>query len=181
MSPGQIAALVAAAVAAFWILGAYNRLVGLRNAIDQAWAKVEAAQRQRGAAVAPLVAALREPLAAEHGALDTLQAAQGASTQATAAMAARPVPAGAAARWLAAESALTSAASRVLALVEQHPDVSAREPVAGLVRAWHEEAPRLGFARQLFNEAARSHDEALAQFPTRLLVPLFGFGPAGRI
>jgi LemA protein len=96
-------------------------------------------------------------------------------------MATRPVAGGAAAGWLTAESALTAAASRVLALVDQHPDIHTREPVAGLVQTWHEGVPRLGFARQWFNEAARIHDEALAQFPTRLLVPLFGFGPAGRI
>ncbi|MDP1646621.1 MAG: LemA family protein, partial [Rubrivivax sp.] len=88
MSQEQIAALVAAAVAVFWMLGAYNRLVALRNDIGQAWATVEEAQRQRGASVAPLVAALREPLAAEQGALDALLAAQGASAQATAALAA---------------------------------------------------------------------------------------------
>jgi LemA protein len=177
----QIAALLLAAVAVFWALGAYNRLVGLRNAIGQAWARVEEAQRQRAAAVAPLVAALREPLAAEHGALDALLAAQGASTQATTAMSARHAPAAAAAQWLAAESALTAAASRVFALLEQQPALVAQEPLAGLVRTWRELTPRLGFARQLFNDAASSYDEALAEFPTRLLVRLFGFGRAGRI
>jgi len=181
MSREQVAALVLAAVAVFWILGAYNRLVALRNAIDRAWAKVEEAQRLRAAAVAPLVAALREPLAAEQGALDALLAAQGASTQATTAMSARKAPDGAATQWLAAESALTAAASRVFALLEQQAALSAQEPVAGLVRTWHELAPRLSFARQLFNDSAAAYDEALAQFPTRLLVPLFGFGRAGRI
>ncbi len=131
--------------------------------------------------MAPLVAALRDPLAAEHGALDTLLVAQVASARATAAMASRPLPDGAVANWIAAESALTAAASGVLALVEQHATVRAAEPVAGLVQGWHEAGPRLGFARQLFNESARAHDEALAQFPTRLLVPLFSFRPAGRI
>jgi LemA protein len=36
MTRNQIAALVVAAVLAFWMVGAYNRLVGLRNAIGQA-------------------------------------------------------------------------------------------------------------------------------------------------
>jgi LemA protein len=53
--------------------------------------------------------------------------------------------------------------------------------VAGIVRAWHEREPRLAFARQLFNDAAQTYDAALVQFPTRLLVRLFGFGPAGRL
>jgi len=105
MSQEQWAALVVAAVAVFWMVGAYNRLVALRNDIGQAWATVEEALRQRGASVAGLAAALREPLAAERGALEALLSAQGASAQATAAMAARNVAAGTAANWVAAESA----------------------------------------------------------------------------
>jgi len=181
VSGEQIAALLAAAVGVFWVLGAYNRLVALRNELGQAWAKVEEAQRQRGASIAPLVVALREPLAAEHGALDALLSASGASTQATSAMASRVAAAGAAASWVAAEGALTAAASRIFALLEQHAELHTQEPVAGIVRAWHEREPRLAFARQLFNDAAQTYDAALVQFPTRLLVRLFGFGPAGRL
>ena len=40
---------------------------------------------------------------------------------------------------------------------------------------------RLGFARQLFNETAQPYNEAIAAFPTRLLVGLFRFGAAGRL
>ena len=181
MTLGQIAALLLAAVAVFWALGAYNRLVALRNAVGQAWAKVAEAQRQRGEAVKPLVAALRVPLAAEHGALDALLAAQGASEQATLAMAAQPLSARTAANWMAAEAALAAAASRVFALLEQHPELRAREPVSGLAQACRALDPRLAFTRQLFNEAALTYDEALAQFPTHLLVRLFGFRRAGRI
>jgi len=181
MSWEQIAALVVAAVAVFWMLGAYNRLVALRNEIGQAWAKVEDALRQRGDAVAPLVVALREPLSAEQGALDALLAAHGQSTQATSALGMRAVAAAEAAQWVAAESALTAAASRIFALLEQHAELRAREPVAGIVHTWHEVEPRLVFRRQKFNEAAFTYNAALEQFPTRLLVSLFGFRRAGRI
>jgi LemA protein len=181
MSWEQIAALVVAAVTGFWMLGAYNRLVALRNGIGQAWAKVEQAQRERTETVATLVAALREPLAAEHGALDALLAAQLQSVQATAALAARTVAAGAAAEWVAAEGALTAAASRVFALLDQHAELRSQEPVSACVAAWRALEPRLTFRRQLFNEAAFAYNEALSQFPTRLLVRLFGFKRAGRI
>ena len=45
--------------------------------------------------------------------------------------------------------------------------------------ALRDAAQRLGFARQLFNDAVRHHNEAVQQFPTRLLAGLFGFGLAG--
>lgn len=181
MSGEQIAALAVAALLVFWMLGAYNRLVAMRNDIGQAWSKVDETLRRRAATVAALVAALREPLAAEQGALDALLTAQGASTQAAEALAARTVSEPRAAAWRLAEGALTAAASRVLALVEQQADLRLHEPLAGLVRGWHEQQPRLAFARQLFNETAGAYNEALTVFPTQLLVRLFGFGRAGRL
>jgi len=168
MNTEQVAALVGASVLVFWMLGAYNRLVALRSAIGVAWTKVDQALRERAETVAPLVTALREPLAAEHGALDALLAAQQQSLQATAALAAGTVAVGTAADWVAAEGALTAAASRVFALLDQHAELRAQEP-------------RLAFRRQSFNEAAFSYNAALQQFPTRLLVRLFGFARAGRI
>ena len=46
---------------------------------------------------------------------------------------------------------------------------------------WLDASKRLRFARQLFNEAAGPYDEAIAAFPTRLLVSAFRFEPAGRL
>jgi LemA protein len=53
--------------------------------------------------------------------------------------------------------------------------------VAANTRSWREADARLAFARQLFNEAAEAYNAAIALFPTRLLVPMFRFGKAGRI
>ena len=53
--------------------------------------------------------------------------------------------------------------------------------MAPLVKALREAEPRLGFARQLFNEAVQAYNDAVRLFPTRLLARLFGFGTAGRL
>ena len=181
MSGEQISLVALAAVLMFWAVGAYNRLVQLRSAIAGAWAKVDDALRQRSAAADALQAALREPLAAEQGALEALQNAQGASAQATAAMAACTVADDTAAHWVAAEGALAAAASRVFALLDQHAELRAQDPVSTPVAAWGAWEPRLVYRRQKFNEAAFIYNAALTQFPTHLLVPLFGFRRAGRI
>ena len=181
MTNQQLAGLVLAAVLVFWMVGAYNRLVALRNAISAAWARIDAALRHRGQATAPLVQALREPLAAEQGALDVLLAAHGQAHTAAAAMGAHPLAAAAAAAWLAAETALAAAASRVLALLEQHTELRADAAVLALVATWREGELRLGFARQMFDAAAQTYNEAAAQWPTRWLARLFGFSAAARI
>ena len=40
---------------------------------------------------------------------------------------------------------------------------------------------QLVFARQLFNTAALSYNQAVHQFPTSMLAPLFRFAPAGQL
>jgi LemA protein len=181
LSAQLITLLALAAVLMFWAVGAHNRLVALRNAIGESWAKVDEALRQRGAAADALTAALREPLAAEAGALDTWQAALAEAARAAATMSARPVAPNHAAAWVACEAAVAAAASRVFALLEQQADLRQQAPVDASVSAWGEARTRLGFARQLFNEAALKYNDAIAAFPTRLLVGLFRFGAAGRL
>jgi LemA protein len=76
---------------------------------------------------------------------------------------------------------MAAAGSRVLALLEQHPQVQGQPGVAGHLAALREIEPRLAFARQLFNEAAQTYNQAARQFPTYLLTRLYGFGTAGRL
>jgi LemA protein len=180
-STQQVVVLALAALLLFWVVGAYNRLVALRNAIGLAWAKVDESQRQRAQAAEPLLAALREPLAAEQGALNALQATLAEATRAAALMSARPVVQAHAATWVSAEAALSAAASRVFALFEHDVALRSQAGVAAPAAAWREAVTRLGFARQLFNEEAVAYNEAIALFPTKLLVPMFRFGPAGRV
>ena len=181
MSTPLMVAAAIAALAFFWMLGAHNRLVGLRNQILAAWGKVQDTLTQRTAALQPLVAALREPLAAEQGALDALLAAHTEAQRAAAVLQAGPIQVAPAQAWVAAEAALTAAASRVTALLEQDLELRSQDSVAVPAAALRDAQSRLAFARQAFNEAATDYNDALALFPTRLLLPVFRFGPAGRI
>ncbi len=181
MSTRQIAALALAAVLVFWVLGAYNRLVAQRNGIVDAWARLHEALRQRAAAVEPLAAALRGPMAAEQGALDALLQAHALAVRAAADMSARPVREVHAQAWVAAEAALSAAASRVLALLDQEAELRAQPPVAALLAGWNDAMARLPFLRQLFNEVASDYNAAAAQFPTSLVARLFSFGRCGRL
>ncbi len=181
MNTGLLAVLVVAAVLLFWVIGAYNRLVVMRNGIADAWGKMQDALAQRGAAVVPLVAALREPMAAEQGALDTWLAAHADATKTASAMAAKPMVEANAQAWVAAETALAAAASRVLALLDQHGEFSHTDPVAALATTWREGQARLPFARQLFNDAAMAYNDAIALFPTQLVARGFGLSRAGLI
>ena len=87
ISTTQWVLLAAAAVLVFWMVGAYNRLVALRNRIGAAWQQVHGALQRRDAVLQPLQAAIVGPLAAERGALDALGCALERARQAAMALA----------------------------------------------------------------------------------------------
>jgi LemA protein len=173
--------VAAAALLLFWMLGAYNRLVSLRNGIGTAWTQVDEAIQRRAAAVVPLVTGARDQLPDEQGALDAVLAALTPVQAAADALRPRPVHAPGVQTLAAAEAALSAALARLLSLLEHRPDIATDAALAPHLATLRDAAQRLGFARQLFNEAARLYNDAAHQFPTRLLTRLFGFRAAGTL
>ncbi len=171
--------LLLVAVAALWVLGAHNRLAGLRRAVVEAGSRVDATLRRRDDTLGGLQVALRVPLAAEPAALGALATAQSRAMQAAQALARQPLDPETARDWAAADAQLAAAAARVLALLQAQ--TPADPALQALLAAWHEQADELAFARRLYNEAAQRHDDALQQWPTRLLAPLLRARPVGRL
>jgi LemA protein len=179
---GQWSALLAGAVLVFWMVGAYNRLVALRNAIGAAWAQVEEQLQRRRQALEAMVSALRPALPEESNALDALTGALLQLQAAADAVRARPVSASLVTVLGTAEQVLGTALARLLAVLEHHPQL--RDDMPEVAQGLHDlkdGEPRLAFARQLFNDAAQAYNDAARQFPTRLLTQLYGFGTAGRL
>jgi LemA protein len=181
MSGEQLWVIGVAALLLFWLLGAYNRLVALRNAIAAAWAQVDAALQRRGAAIAALVSGLRTRIPEEQGALDAVLLAQAGVQGAADALRPRPALAERAHLLVLSETTLSAALARLLALLDQQPALCQDDTLAPHLAALQDSTPRLAFARQLFSDAAKVYNDAARQFPTRLLAQLFGFGPAGEL
>jgi len=181
VSGGQIASLAIAAALVFWIVGAYNRLVSLRTAIGAAWAQFEEPVQRREQALAPLVVHLREPLAGEHSSLDAVVGALAQLRSTAEAVRARPVQVAALGVFVSQEAQLGAALARLFALVDQQPGLRESVEVAARVAEVQAAIQRMAAARQWFNDIAASYDAATRQWPTRILVPWFGFGPAGRL
>ena len=182
MTTGQLTLLAVVAVLVFWMVGAYNRLVALRNAIGVAWSQVDDQLQRRRVALEPMAAALRPELPDDATAPDALLGALLQVQAAADAVRTRPVSAAHVAALGTAEQVLTTGLARLLALLEHHPLLRDGMPeVAQGLQALQDIEPRLHFARQLFNDAAQAYNRAARQFPTRLLAHLFGFGTAGRL
>ena len=117
---------------------------------------------------------------AEQGALDAWRGAMLQVRQAADALRSRPVMAPLAQGMVNAEANMAATGSRVRALLDQHPEVLALPEAAEHLATLREVEPRLVFARQVYNDAAATYNQAARQFPTQLLTRLYGFGTAGR-
>jgi LemA protein len=181
MSSTQWLLLAALVVCIFWMVGAHNRIVGLRAAIVEAWAQVDALLEQRGEVIQTLANALWDLWPTGRGAVDALRSAQAQLQAGAQAVRARPSHAAAAASLATAEAAFNAMVARVLNQVESEPTLHAHETVATQMLALFAFGPRLLEARQRFNQASAVYNAAIAQFPTRLLAPVFRFEAAGSL
>lgn len=157
----------------FWVLGAYNRLMGLRNVLTVAWGQLDELLTRRDVALEQLVAAARPHLSDEVASVQAVVLAQERQRQATRAVRAQPGRAAVLQQWREAELAMTSPLARLHALIEQRPELAESEAVRPVLAQLAGLGTRIGHARQGFNEAAGVLAQALTEWPTRLLTGLF--------
>jgi LemA protein len=181
MSTGGWIGLGAAAVLLFWVVGAYNRLMALRTHIGDACRQVGTLLQARAAAADVLVKAASELMPSEQAALDAWLSAHQQVGAAVDALGAKPVVAALAAQLLGAEAAQAAAGARVSALIDQVPALQADSANQAVRESLRDLDARLVFARQLFNDSAQRYNDAVREWPTRVLARALGFGTAGRL
>jgi LemA protein len=162
-------------------VGGYNRLMALRNRIGEAFVQLADALQMRTDAVAPLAQVLQELLPGELASLEALRATLGHHEQALAAARQQATSAEAMSRLLAAEGDLAAALLRVQALLDRRGDLAAEPGVQQRLAQLHHADGRITFARQLFNQAVLTYNDAREQFPTRVLAHLFRLQPASAL
>ena len=175
MSTAQIILWVAAAALLFWAVGAYNRLVRMRSAIVRQFAAVDAQFRERQALLEQLIDTLVQAL--PHAA-ERLAALRAACFQADAACAharLRPGAVSAITSLRLADDIVGEARARLP--VQSAPGLALAPLNAQLAVT----DVTLAFARRQFNDTVADYNLAVRQFPTLLLVGLFGFRAAGTL
>ena len=181
MTSPQIVAALIATVLVFWAVGAYNRLVNLRNRIAQAFAPLDAQTQLRHALLARWL--LSMPLFVDHApqAADAVRAAGAQLQSACDALRNRPSAARPATSLRLAEETLAAARARFNAELPARPELLAGVEAAVLADELAAADSTLGFARAQFNDATRAYNDALHQFPTGVVAGLFGFRAAGTL
>ncbi len=144
----------------------YNRLVRLRNRVDNAWAQIEVQLKRRWDLIPNLVETVKGY--AEHE-RETFQAVTEARTRAQ--QAKSP------AETAEAEGILGQALGRLLAVAEAYPELQADENFRQLQSELAETENRIAVSRQVYNDSVLTLNNAVQTFPGAVLAGPFGFTP----
>lgn len=162
----------------FWAIGAYNRVMKLRGAIGKAFAQLDEHLTRRAEICDKLCELLRPLLPAEQSTFDTLAASQAEAQQLAAEVRAKPHAADPVASLAVAAAVHAAALTRLTSMLEHHAELREHAELYVLQDELKLVERQRAFTRQLFNEAVRKYNEAVREFPTRLLTGFYGFTEA---
>jgi LemA protein len=164
--------LLLVAAAALWMVGAYNGLISLKNQTVNAFKQIDVQLKRRYDLIPNLVNAVKGAMDFEK---DTLEAVIRARNQAIQVTHSGPE---AMKQVSQAENALSGALTRLLAVVEQYPQLKATANIGQLQEELASTENRIAFARQMYNDTATQYNTRQQQFPTNLVAGLAKASPA---
>ncbi|KGQ55369.1 LemA family protein [Gallibacterium anatis] len=173
MKKSTLIVILVATVLGFTVMGSYNGLVQAEEDIDSVWANVESQYQRRADLIPNLVNTVKGQANFEKETLTGVVEARAKATQIKidpANMTAEQL-----AQFQAQQNQVGSALSRLLATVENYPQLKANEGFLTLQTQLEGTENRINVARNNFNEAAKSYNKKIRTFPTKLVAMLFGF------
>lgn len=155
------------AALALWLVAIYNRLVRLRNMVEEGWSGIDVQLKRRANLIPNLIEAVKGYMGHER---ETLEQVTRMRTEAE-----RAEGAGARA---AAETRLGAALGGLFAVAEGYPDLKASANFIELQQSLGEIEDQIQLARRYYNGAARNMNIAVESFPSNLVAGRFGFRQA---
>ncbi len=149
---------------ALFLVFLYNRLVNLRQVVNQAWSDITVQLKQRHDLIPNLVETVKGYAAHERGTLDAVVQARNAAVAASGPQA-----------QAAAENMLTGALRQLFALAEAYPDLKASQNFMQLQADLADVENKIAASRRFFNNAVQEYNTAIEQFPAVLIAGQFGF------
>lgn len=162
----------------FFVIGAYNALVTLRNRYKNAFSQIDVQLKRRYDLIPNLVETAKGYLAHERGTLEAVIAARNVAVTANARAAQNPGDASAMKELSSAESALGGVMNRLFALAEAYPDLKANTTMMTLMEELTSTENKVSFARQSYNDSVMAYNTKREVFPTNLIAGSFNFAPA---
>ena len=142
----------------------YNRLVKLRNRVDNSWSQVDVQLRRRYDLIPNLVATVKAYAAHESETLEAVVRARDDARSATTIE-----------EQGEAESVLTGAIGRLLAVAEAYPELRSEEKFAELQEELARTEDKISVSRHIYNDTTLNYNDAVSTIPSNLVARLAGF------
>jgi LemA protein len=159
--------LIIVVAIAGWAIFAYNRLVSLRNQVDNSWRQIDVQLKRRHDLIPNLVEAVKGYMQFERDTLTQVVEAR-----------AKAISAPDQGARMAAENQITTGLGRLLAVIENYPQLKADENVLKLQEELTTTENQIAFARQSYNDVVLDLNTRIQSFPTNLIADNFGFKAA---
>lgn len=187
MPSRTVICIVLLALLICWAVGAYNRLVRLKNVIANAFGQIDVQLKRRYDLVPNLVEAAEKCFQHEQRTLEDVEAVEAVISARNQALAAsdavrsKPTNARAVTALSVAERTLDDSLGRLFSLADAYPELKADEIVQALSRELASTENQIAFSRKVYNDAVFDYNNAQGQFPTLMLARLFSFSASATL
>ena len=156
--------LVIVVLVGLYAVFSYNRLVSLRNRIENAWAQIDVQLKRRYDLIPNLVETVKGYASHERETLDAVIEARNAGMSASGPH-----------DQAEAENQITGALKSLFALSEAYPDLKANQNFAQLQEELTGTEGRIAYARQFYNDTVYRYNTKIQSFPSNVLANAFRF------
>jgi LemA protein len=147
-------------------LAIYNGLVRRRNQVKNSWAQIDVQLKRRYDLIPNLVETAKGYMKHERETLEAVTNARNLAQQASSAGAGERAK---------AEGELSSVLSRLLAVVENYPDLKANQNFLALQEELASTENKISFSRQFYNDSVLRYNNQTQVFPSNIVASMTGF------
>ena len=158
-------------IVGFWAFGAYNGLVAGNNEVQKKWANVETVYQKRANLIPALENTVKSYANFEKTTLTDVIAARSKATSIT--IDPTNMTEADMAKFQAAQGELTGALSRLMAVVEQYPNLKADQQYLNFQREYTAIENSIRTETVYYNDSVEKFNNSAQQLPGSLLVAFF--------
>ena len=178
MSIELIIAVVVVLGLIFYLISIYNKLVSLKNRVDNGWAQIDVQLQRRYDLIPNLVETAKGYMKHERETLKMVIDARNAANEAAKTASGDPSDQNAIKGLQESEQKLQGAMMNFQALAEGYPDLKANTNMLALQEELATTENKVGFSRQAFNDAVMQYNTGIEMFPNSLIANQFKFTQA---
>ncbi|MBQ2374298.1 MAG: LemA family protein [Alistipes sp.] len=153
--------------------GTYNGMVEKEEAVKSAWSNVETQYQRRADLIPNLVSTVKGYATHEESTLTAVVDARAKATSVNVSL--DDLTEQSIAEYQKAQSAVTSALGRLIAVSENYPNLKANQNFLELQAQLEGTENRITVARKEFNDATKAFNTTVRRFPANLIAMMFDF------